>query len=42
MLSFEGSKIVGKKSFAFTQGSTVYWCMKKSKNFEEIINELME
>lgn len=41
MLSFEGSKIVGKKSFAFTQGSIVYWCTKKSKSFDDVLNEIM-
>ena len=42
MLTFEGSKIVGKKSFAFTQGSTIYWCIKKQKKFDDVLNELVE
>lgn len=38
MLTFEGNKIIGKKSFAFSQGNTIYWSTKKAKQSDDLIN----
>lgn len=42
MLTFEGSKIAGRRSYAFTQGNNVYWCTKKSKTMAEVLAEISD
>ena len=37
MMSFEGSKIIGKRGFAFSNNNTIYWWEKNYKDIRDLI-----
>ena len=37
MMSFEGTKIVGKRGFAFINGNAIYWWEKNYKDMKDIL-----
>lgn len=39
MMSFEGSKIIGKRGFAFSNSNTIYWWEKNYKDIRDLIPE---
>jgi hypothetical protein len=42
MVSFEGSKIIGRRGFAFVSQNCIYWWEKNYKNYKDILCEVAE
>lgn len=42
LMSFEGSKVTGKRGFAFVNDTAIYWWEKKYKDIKDLLPELAE
>lgn len=42
MMSFEGSKIIGKRGFAFVSQNAIYWWEKVYKDAKEVLSDIIE